>query len=69
MLSSCKDSLKECIQLEDYEEEGLISYGQLRECFETLDLLSPSQIDESTFDFIVYNLYAKSEGLLDKLKY
>ncbi len=57
MLGRCKESLKECILTEDYEEEGHVSLGQLKECFETLDLISPKQIDEDTLDYIVYVLY------------
>lgn len=63
VLGKCKESLRECIATEDYEEEGYISLGQLRECLETLDLLSPTQIDEETLDYIVYVLYQRSEGL------
>jgi hypothetical protein len=68
ILGACKSSLRECIELEDYESEGFVSYAQLKECFETLELFVPNQIDDDTFDYIVYVLYQKSEGL-DKLNY
>ena len=56
------------MQDEDYEEEGLISVGALRECFETLDLLGEDKIDAAAFDYIVFLLFQKSEGLA-RLRY
>ncbi|CDW75040.1 UNKNOWN [Stylonychia lemnae] len=67
-LQPCKESFKECLQMEDYEEEGILSIGQIKECFETLELLSDDQINEELFDYLVFVLYQKSEGL-EKLSY
>ena len=63
-MSACKNTLKETIQLEDYEEEGYITSAALKECFVTLDI----DIDEDLMDYVLFIVYSKSESL-DKLKY
>jgi len=68
VLGRCKDSFKECVQNEDYEEEGFISLSALKECFEILDLYGDDQVDDKTFDYIAVVLYQKSESI-EKLKY
>ncbi len=64
LLAGCKDTLKETIQLEDYEEEGIINVNALKESFETLGI----DIDDDLMDYIIFVLYQRSESL-DKLKY
>ena len=60
----CKESLRETLQLEDYEEEGVITLGAFREAFVTLDI----EIDEDLLDYIVYIVYQKSESS-EKMSY
>lgn len=64
LLSSCKNTLKETIKLEDYEEEGIITVAALKEAFETMDI----DLDDDMLDYILYVMYQKSESL-SKLKY
>lgn len=64
LLSGCKGTLKDTIQLEDYEEEGIIELGALKECFTTLDI----DIDGALMDYLLYVVYSKSESA-DKMKY
>ena len=54
--------------MEDYEEEGYLSLGQIKDCFETLELLNDDLISDELFDYILFILYQKSEGI-DKLNY
>jgi hypothetical protein len=37
-LGQCRDTLKETVELEDYEEEGAITVAAFKEAFSTLDL-------------------------------
>ena len=37
-LTQCRDTLKETLELEDYEEEGAIPVSAFKEAFSTLDL-------------------------------
>jgi len=63
-LASCKNTLKETIQLEDYEEEGVITLAGLKEAFETMDI----DLDDDVMDYLLFVIYQRSESL-DKLKY
>jgi hypothetical protein len=53
VLSSCKNTLKDTLQLEDYEEEGTISLGAFKEGFVTLDI----KLDEELLDYILFVVY------------
>ncbi len=64
LLAPCRDTLKETLELEDYEEEGALSVGSFKEAFSTLDI----DIDQELMDFVLFVLYQKSEGL-HKLRY
>ena len=45
IIHPCKETFKETLQMEDYEESGVLNLPQLKECLETLDLLGEQQID------------------------
>ena len=53
VLNSCRDTLKETLELEDYDEEGAIPVSAFRESFQTLDI----QMEEELLDFIFYVIY------------
>jgi len=38
LFSRCKETLKETLQLEDYEDEGVIPYSAFEEAFSALDI-------------------------------
>lgn len=61
----CKDTMNETLQLEDYEEQGILSWSQIRESLESLDITG---LDNELYDFLLFILYSKSENL-DKLRY
>ena len=58
LLFSCKNTLKDTLQLEDYEEEGVITVSALKEAFQTLDI----DIDEELMDYVLFVVYQKSES-------
>ena len=58
LLASCKNTLKDTLQLEDYEEEGVITVSALKEAFQTLDI----DIDEELMDYVLFVVYQKSES-------
>ena len=64
-LIPCRDTLKETLELEDYEEEGAIPVGAFKEAFTTLELF---QEDLELLDFVLYVVYQKSESI-DKMRY
>ncbi len=64
-MNGCRDTLKETLELEDYDEEGAIPFSALKESFSTLEIDIES---EGLLDFVLYVLYQKSESL-DKLRY
>ena len=49
----CKSTLKDTLQLEDYEEEGFVNLGAFKEAFVTLDI----GIDEDVLDYIIFMVY------------
>ena len=59
-----KDTIKESLQLEDYEEEGFLSRDLFIENLKTLEL----NLTKDQLDFLVFAMYLKSESL-SKLKY
>jgi hypothetical protein len=52
-LNSCKNTLKDTLQLEDYEEEGIVTLGAFREAFVTLDI----NLGEDILDYILFVVY------------
>ena len=64
-LIPCRDTLKETLELEDYEEEGAIPVSAFKEAFTTLELF---QEDLELLDFVLYVVYQKSESI-DKMRY
>jgi len=63
-LQSCKNTLKDTIELEDYEEEGFIPLSTLKEAFVTLDI----NLDKELMDYILHVVYQKSESI-SKMNY
>lgn len=68
MLTPCRDTLKETVELEDYDEEGAIPLSALKESFATLDLHELTEEPSELLDFILYVIYQKSESL-EKMRY
>jgi len=64
LLAGCRDTLKETLELEDYDEEGALPASAFREAFSTLDLA----IEADLLDFVFFVVYQKSESL-EKLRY
>ena len=54
----CRDSLREALELEEYEEDGTISLTNFRQAFIELEL----NLTEEQLDFIIYSVYIKSES-------
>lgn len=54
----CRDSLREALELEEYEEDGTISLTAFRQAFIELEL----NLSDEQLDFIVYSVYIKSES-------
>jgi hypothetical protein len=52
-LKGCKATLKDTIQLEDYEDEGILPITVIKEAFVTLDL----DIDEDLLDYMMLIVY------------
>jgi Ca2+-binding EF-hand superfamily protein len=48
-LTKCKDTLKEALQLEDYEEEGLISISVFKSVVRDLNI---EGVDDQLIDFL-----------------
>lgn len=53
LLGPCKGTLKETLLLEDYDEEGTIPIGAIKEAFVTLDI----EIDEDVLDYLLFVVY------------
>jgi hypothetical protein len=62
-LERCKDTVKETLQLEDYEEEGFVTAEAFRESLAGLD-----EFDSDMLDFLLYLVYTKSPSA-DRLRY
>ena len=58
-LSNCRGTLKDTLQLEDYEEEGVVPLGAIKEAFVTLDI----ELEEDLMDYLLYVIYSKSETI------
>jgi hypothetical protein len=57
LLTPCRDTLKETVELEDYDEEGAIPVSALKESFATLDITELSEEPSELLDFILYVIY------------
>jgi Ca2+-binding EF-hand superfamily protein len=57
--------LKETLQLEDYEEEGLITLSGFKEAFQALGI----DDDAELLDYLVFVVYARSDENLEQLRY
>ena len=64
MLESCKSTLAESLQLEDYEEEGVLPAEIIKECFSTLEI----EISEELMEYVMHAIYSRSESQ-DRMKY
>ena len=49
----CRNTLKETIQLEDYEEEGVVTFAALKDAFQTLEI----DVSEELLDYILFIMY------------
>lgn len=56
--------MKDTLELEDYEDEGVVPYSVFEEAFSTLDL----HVEKELMDYLMYVVYSKSESL-EKMKY
>jgi hypothetical protein len=56
--------VRETLQCEDYEDEGVIPLTAFVEAFETLDI----SLDKDVLDYLLYVVYTKSESI-EKMKY
>ena len=45
--------MKETIQLEDYEEEGVVTFAALKDAFQTLEI----DVSEELLDYILFIMY------------
>ena len=57
LLTSCRDTLKETLELEDYDEEGAIPLSAMKESFQTLDITELTEEPSELLDFILYIVY------------
>jgi len=62
-LERCRDTVREALQLEDYEEEGFVTAEAFREALAALD-----EFDTDMLDFLLYAVYTKSP-FADRLRY
>ena len=56
--------MKDTLESEDYEDEGVLPIGAIKECFVTLDI----EIDDDLMDYVLFIIYQKSENI-NKMKY
>ena len=52
------------MQLEDYEDEGVVPYGAFEEAYETLEL----NVDKDLKEYLMFMVYQRSESL-EKMRY
>ena len=64
MFAPCRETLRDTLQCEDYDEEGLIPMSAFTEAFETLEL----DLEQDLLDYLLYVIYSKSESI-EKMKY
>ena len=64
LFARCKETLRDTLQLEDYEDEGVVPYSAFDEAFSTLDL----KLDKDAKDYLMYVIYKQSEST-EKMKY
>lgn len=60
----CKGTLKEALQMEDYEDEGAINVASFKEAFDSLEI----ELDKEVMDFLIWAVYQRSESL-EKMNY
>lgn len=63
-MQGCKETLKDTLESEDYEDEGFLPMGAIKECFVTLDI----DIDDELLDYVLFVIHQKSESI-HKMKY
>lgn len=64
LLAGCRETLRETLELEDYNEEGSIPVSAFKESFINLEI----EADDELLDFIYYVVYQKSESI-EKMRY
>jgi hypothetical protein len=52
-MQGCKETLKDTLESEDYEDEGVLPVGAIKECFVTLDI----EIDDDLMDYVLFVIY------------
>lgn len=62
----CKDTLKETLQLEDYDDVGHLPWSAIRDALDSLEIAG---LDPELLAFLLFVLYSKSPAGLDELKY
>jgi len=62
--SKCKETLRDTLQCEDYDEEGVVPLTAFQETFETLEI----NLDKEVLDYLMWVIYSKSESI-EKMKY
>ena len=56
--------MKDTIQLEDYEDEGVVPIAAFEEAFSTLEI----EMDKDVMDYLMYVIYQRSENI-EKMNY
>jgi len=64
LFSKCKETLKDTLQLEDYEDDGTVPISAFQEAFSTLDL----EIAPELLEYLMFVVYQRSESI-EKMKY
>jgi len=59
VLEKSKGALKDAFQLEDFEEEGVVSLKQLKDIFRALQ----PKLDQELLEYVIYCVYSKSESI------
>ncbi|CDW71575.1 UNKNOWN [Stylonychia lemnae] len=64
LFQKCKGTLRDSLQLEDYEDDGTVPLSAFNEAFDNLDI----SIDKDLKDYLIFVIYQRSESL-DKMNY
>jgi hypothetical protein len=64
LFSKCKETLKDSLSLEDYNDEGVVPLSAFEEAFSNLEIDVPHELK----DYMLYVIYQKSESI-EKMKY
>jgi hypothetical protein len=62
--AKCKETLKDTLQLEDYNDDETVPLSAFKEAFSTLDL----KVSDELYDYLIYSIYLKSQSI-EKMKY